>query len=69
MKKLLSKSKLKKFFNRFNGINGWKNGLGSKQGDKVTLELRIRKLTIIEIRIDFNKDLRLILFNMGVEFK
>ena len=61
-------SNIKGFFNRFNLINGWKNGLGSKQWDKFAIELRISKLTLIELRFDFNKEFRLILFNVGIEF-
>ncbi|CAG7581747.1 MAG: hypothetical protein SLAVMIC_01010 [uncultured marine phage] len=61
--------KIKKFFKRFNLINGWKNGMGSKQWDKLTLEIRISKLTIIELRIDLSKEFRLVLLNVGIEFK
>lgn len=57
------------FINRFNIINGWSKGLGAKQSDKITFEVRIWKLTIIDLRIDFNKEARLILFNVGLHFK
>ena len=61
--------KIKDFFNRFNLINGWKNGLGSKQWDKFAIELRLSKLTVIDLRFDFNKNFRFILLNVGIEFK
>ncbi len=62
-------SKIKGFFNRFNLINGFKKGMGAKQADKFGLELRISKLTVVDLRIDFNKEFRLILFNVGLHFK
>ena len=61
--------KIKQFFSRFNGINGWKNGAGAKQGDKFNIEIRLGKLTVIEIKIDLNKSFRLSFFNFAVEFK
>ena len=71
MKKIINKinQRFNKFTQRFNGINGWENGFGSKQSDKFALEFRISKLTIIEIRIDLNKQSRFIIFNVGFEFK
>lgn len=61
-------NKVKAFFKRFNLINGWKKGMGAKQPDKVTLHLRVWKITVIDLRIDFNKEFRLILFNLGLHF-
>ena len=61
--------KIKDFFGRFNLVNGWKNGMGSKQWDKVAIEIRISKLTIIDLKFDFSKNFRLILSNIGIEFK
>ena len=74
MKKIIKKvkcyfEKVKNFFNRFNLINGWKNGSGSKQGDKYILELRLGKLTVVELDIDLNKSFRLTLFNFAISFK
>ena len=74
MKKIIKKvkcyfEKVKNFLNRFNLINGWKNGSGSKQGDKYILELRIGKLTVVELDIDLNKSFRLTLFNFAISFK
>lgn len=60
---------MKKFFKRFNLINGWRKGLGSKQSDKFAIEFRISKLTLIDLRIDLNREFRLILFNIGLHFK
>lgn len=57
------------FFKRFNLVNGWSNGLGSKQWDKFSLEIRISKLTLIDFRFDLSRNFRLILFNIGIEFK
>lgn len=43
--------------------------MGSKQSDKFAIKVRISKLTLIDLRIDFNKEFRLILFNIGLHFK
>jgi hypothetical protein len=61
--------RLKKFFNRFNLINGWSNGSGSKQSDKYVIEFRLGKLTVIELDIDFSKHFRITLFNFAISFK
>ncbi len=63
------KVKLKEFFGRFDAINGWKNGCGAKQGDKYVIEFRLGKLTVIQIRLDLNKEVRLTLFNFAISFK
>jgi len=67
MKNLIRK--IKNFFNRFDLINGWRNGCGSKQGDKYILELRLGKLTVFELDIDFSKHFRITLFNFAISFK
>lgn len=63
------KVKLKKFFNRFDAINGWKNGCGAKQSDKYVIEFRLGKLTVVQIRLDLNKEVRLTLCNFAISFK
>lgn len=62
------KSSIVNFYNRFNFINGWKNGFGAKQADKFGIEIRLSKLTLIELRFDFSKNFKLTLFNIGIEF-
>jgi len=74
MRNLINKIKgyfenVKNFFNRFNLINGWSNGSGSKQSDKYLLEFRLGKLTVIELDIDFSKYFRITLFNFAISFK
>jgi hypothetical protein len=62
-------TKLKNFFKRFDLINSWRNGMGSKQGDKYLIEFRLGKLTIFELDIDFSKSFRITLFNFAISFK
>jgi len=45
-------------------INSWTN---SKQADKIEINIRISKLTILEIDIDFSrKEYKLMIFNFGI---
>jgi len=74
MRNLINKIKgyfenVKNFFKRFDLINGWRNGCGSKQSDKYLLEFRLGKLTVIELDIDFSKYFRITLFNFAISFK
>jgi hypothetical protein len=49
-----------------NTINSFNSPV--KQTDKLSLEIRISKLTILEIKADWsNKSFRFIIFNLGFE--
>lgn len=50
-----------------NTINSWKSI--RKQNDKYELTIRIKKLTLLEINLDFSsKKFRYVIFNFGLEF-
>lgn len=49
-----------------NFINSWKSN--SKQGDKIELVIRLLKLTIFKLQIDFSKkQFEIMLFNIGLK--
>ena len=49
-------------------INSWKKG--NKQDDKIGVELRFGRLSIVDIKIDFSQcSFRAILLNFGFELK
>lgn len=50
----------------FNLINSFKSP--TKQSDKVSFEIRISKLTILELKLDWSENsVRFILLNLGFE--
>ena len=53
---------------KFDLINSWRKG--NKQEDKIGIELRVGRLTLIDIKIDVSKcSVRAIFLNFGVEIK
>jgi hypothetical protein len=60
-------NKIKGFFARFNKLNHFNSN--AKQGDKINLEARFGKFTLVQLNIDANKYFKLIIFNLGFEFK